>query len=115
MNKLDKDIIEKLAYRVAELGGRACMVEDVRDEIIASYYDVDIGRLLELEASRSGVKEPGKPLRFGSAFWCTRLLVSDRYCNLLAQKENLGLVIATLKLKRSVLSESRQHGGAISL
>ena len=23
MNKLDKDIIEKLAYRVAELGGRA--------------------------------------------------------------------------------------------
>ena len=44
MNKLDKDIIEKLAYRVAELGGRAYMVGGaVRDEIMKRpIKDVDI-------------------------------------------------------------------------
>lgn len=71
MNKLDKDIIEKLAYRVAELGGRAYMVGGaVRDEIMKRpIKDVDIevhgisGAVLE-----AVLKELGKPLRFGSAF-----------------------------------------------
>ena len=71
MNKLDKDIIEKLAYRVAELGGRAYMVGGaVRDEIMKRpIKDVDIEVHGISEAVLEAVlKELGKPLRFGSAF-----------------------------------------------
>lgn len=71
MNEIDKTIIEKLASRVAELGGRAYMVGGaVRDEIMKRpIKDVDIevhgisGAVLE-----AVLKELGKPLRFGSAF-----------------------------------------------
>lgn len=71
MNEIDKTIIEKLASRVAELGGRAYMVGGaVRDEIMKRpIKDVDIevhgisGAVLE-----TVLKELGKPLRFGSAF-----------------------------------------------
>ena len=71
MNEIDKTIIEKLASRVAELGGRAYMVGGaVRDEIMKRpIKDVDIevhgisGAILE-----TVLKELGKPLRFGSAF-----------------------------------------------
>ncbi|WP_455053141.1 CCA tRNA nucleotidyltransferase, partial [Mogibacterium sp.] len=71
MNKLDKDVIEKLAYRVAELGGRAYMVGGaVRDEIMKRpIKDVDIEVHGISEAVLEAVlKELGKPLRFGSAF-----------------------------------------------
>ena len=71
MNEIDKTIIEKLASRVEELGGRAYMVGGaVRDEIMKRpIKDVDIevhgisGAILE-----TVLKELGKPLRFGSAF-----------------------------------------------
>lgn len=71
MNEIDKTIIEKLASRVAELGGRAYMVGGaVRDEIMKRpIKDVDIevhgisGAVLE-----AVLKKLGKPLRFGSAF-----------------------------------------------
>lgn len=71
MNKLDKEIIEKLADRVAELGGRAYMVGGaVRDEIMKRpIKDVDIEVYGISEAVLEAVlKELGKPLRFGSAF-----------------------------------------------
>ncbi len=71
MNKLDKEIIEKLADRVAELGGRAYMVGGaVRDEIMKRpIKDVDIEVHGISEAVLEAVlKELGKPLRFGSAF-----------------------------------------------
>ena len=71
MNEIDKTIIEELASRVEELGGRAYMVGGaVRDEIMKRpIKDVDIevhgisGAVLEMV-----LKELGKPLRFGSAF-----------------------------------------------
>ncbi len=71
MNEIDKTIIEELASRVEELGGRAYMVGGaVRDEIMKRpIKDVDIevhgisGAVLE-----TVLKELGKPLRFGSAF-----------------------------------------------
>ena len=71
MNEIDKTIIEELASRVEELGGRAYMVGGaVRDEIMKRpIKDVDIevhgisGAILE-----TVLKELGKPLRFGSAF-----------------------------------------------
>ena len=71
MNKLDKDIIEKLAYRVAELGGRAYMVGGaVRDEIMKrpiKDVDIEVHGISE-EVLEAVLKELGKPLRFGSAF-----------------------------------------------
>lgn len=71
MNEIDKTIIEKLASRVAELGGRAYMVGGaVRDEIMKRpIKDVDIEVHGISEAVLETVlKELGKPLRFGSAF-----------------------------------------------
>lgn len=71
MNKLDKDIIEKLAYRVAELGGRAYMVGGaVRDEIMKrpiKDVDIEVHGISE-EVLEAVLKELGKPIRFGSAF-----------------------------------------------
>ena len=71
MNKLDKDIIEKLAYRVAELGGRAYMVGGaVRGEIMKRpIKDVDI--------EVHGISEEVLESQFDSALLlvCTRLLV----------------------------------------
>ena len=88
MNEIDKTIIEELASRVAELGGRAYMVGGaVRDEIMKRpIKDVDIevhgisGAILE-----TVLKELGKPLRFGSAFGVYSLAghqidIASEYC-----------------------------------
>lgn len=71
MNEIDKAIIEKLASRVAELGGRAYMVGGaVRDEIMKRpIKDVDIEvHGISWAVLEAVLKELGKPLRFGSAF-----------------------------------------------
>ena len=71
MNEIDKTIIEKLASRVAELGGRAYMVGGaVRDEIMKrpiKDVDIEVHGISE-EVLEAVLKELGKPIRFGSAF-----------------------------------------------
>ncbi|WLD75870.1 HD domain-containing protein [Mogibacterium neglectum] len=71
MNKIDKEIIEKLAVRVAELGGRAYLVGGaVRDEVMRrpiKDVDVEVHGIYETVLEEV-LKELGKPLRFGSAF-----------------------------------------------
>ena len=71
MNEIDKTIIEELASRVEELGGRAYMVGGaVRDEIMKRpIKDVDIEvHGISVAVLETVLKELGKPLRFGSAF-----------------------------------------------
>ncbi|ASS38334.1 CCA tRNA nucleotidyltransferase [Mogibacterium pumilum] len=71
MNKIDKEIIEKLAVRVAELGGRAYLVGGaVRDEVMRrpiKDVDIEVHGISETVLEEV-LKELGKPLRFGSAF-----------------------------------------------
>ena len=71
MNKIDKEIIEKLAVRVAELGGRVYLVGGaVRDEVMKrpiKDVDVEVHGISETVLEEV-LKELGKPLRFGSAF-----------------------------------------------
>ena len=67
MNEIDKTIIEKLASRVAELGGRAYMVGGaVRDEIMKrpiKDVDIEVHGISE-EVLEAVLKELGKPIRF---------------------------------------------------
>lgn len=71
MNKIDKEIIKKLAVRVAELGGRAYLVGGaVRDEVMRrpiKDVDIEVHGIYETVLEEV-LKELGKPLRFGSAF-----------------------------------------------
>lgn len=71
MNEIDKTIIEELASRVEELGGRAYMVGGaVRDEIMKrpiKDVDIEVHGIFET-ILETVLKEIGKPIRFGSAF-----------------------------------------------